>query len=90
MSLRSCSDAELAFELALRSKLSAIASQARSFDDFLDGTCSGGGYDGVHPEWAAIESDLFEALDTCLATVRGIRKGVFESATGEYSGRAYD
>lgn len=89
MSLRSCSDAELAFELALRSKLSAIASEARSFDDFLDGTCCAGN-DGVHPAWVAIERDLFAALDKCRADLRGIRKGVFESATGEYSGRAYD
>jgi len=90
MSIRSCSNAELSFEMRLRESLSRLSDNAASFHDFLDGTCSGGGYDGVHPEWAAIESDLFEALDTCLATVRGIRKGVFESADGEYSGRVYD
>ena len=90
MSIRSCSDAELSFEIRLRESLSRLSDNSASFHDFLDGTCSGGGYDGVHPEWAAIESDLFSALDECVATIRGIRKGVFESATGEYSGPSYD
>ena len=88
MSIRSCSDAELYFEMRLRESLSCLSDNAASFHDFLDGTC--GVYNGVHPEWEAIESDLFEALDECVATIRGIRKGVFESATGEYSGRVYD
>ena len=86
MSLRSCSDLELAFELAIRARLSVIGSAARSFDDFLD--CAGN--DGVHPAWVAIERDLFACLDECCADLGRIRKGVVESAPGEYSGRAYD
>ena len=89
MSLRSCSDAELSFEIRLRSELAAVAAEARSFDDFLDGTCCSGN-DGVHPEWDVISADVFAALERCRADLCGIRKGVFESAPGEYSGRAYD
>jgi len=89
MSLRFCSDAELAFELALRSKISSLTSEARSFDEFLDGTlCSGN--DVVHPAWDDISSDVFSVLDDAIASLRQIRKGVFESASGEYSGPAYD
>ena len=89
MSIRSCSDAELAFELALRSKLSSLTSEVRSFDDFLDGSCCSGN-DGVHPAWDDISSDVFNVLDSAAASLRQIRKGVFESASGEYSGPSYD
>jgi len=86
MSLRDCSDAELAFELALRSKLSSLASDARSFEDYLDGTfhlLSG-------DVWDDIQADVFATLDECSRQLFRIRKGISESSSGEYDGPTYD
>jgi len=86
MSLRDCSDAELAFELALRSKLSSLASDARSFEDYLDGTF----YLLSGDIWDDIQADVFAALDECSRQLFRIRKGISESADGAYDGPTYD
>jgi len=84
MSIRLYSDAELAFELALRSKLSAIESSARSFEDYLDGS--------LPLDNAALVNVKDAVLDTlaeCDRQLYRIRKGVSESAPGEYDGPSY-
>ena len=86
MSLRDCSDAELAFELALRSKLSVIESSSRSFDDYLNGTL--GRLDD--DTWASVQASVFDALEECDRQLFRIRKGISESIPGEYSGPSYD
>ena len=85
MSLRSCSDAELAFELALRSKLSAIESSSRSFDVYLDGSLGPLDDDA----WSSVQAAVFDTLAECDRQLYRIRKGISESAPGEYDGPSY-
>ena len=84
MSLRDFSDAELAFELAVRSKLSAIESSCRSFEDYLDGSLP---HDNA--AFTAVKDAVFDALTECDRQLYRIRKGVSESAPGEYDGPSY-
>ena len=75
MSLRDCSDAELAFEFTLRAKLSDISNYARCFDDYLDGTLP------INPDsWTAIQCDVFDALAECCLELKRIRKSIPEGA----------